>query len=196
MPRKLLVLALTIAALQACDIVFLGTSSIGSFLGNVLQLVASGLAAAMCFGAARRGHGLSRPFWLLVGMSMACWGVANLGWMYYEDWLHLEPPRLSPVRILFEIQGVFFAAALFLDKHKDSPRFDAETLLDSLQVGIVFFQLGVGEMVGGRFPGKFRLEVGALMQKLPVFLVAIGLEPDEHLVLPRRATRPLARTGA
>jgi len=144
MPRKLWVLALTIAALQACEIAFLGTSPLGSVLGNVLQLAASGFATWMCFGASRRGRGMSRPFWRLVGLSMACWCVANLGWMYYEDWLRMEPPQFSSVRILFEIQGVFFAAALFLDKHKDSARFDAETLLDSLQVGIVFFSVFFG----------------------------------------------------
>ena len=70
---------------------------------------------------------------------MATWGVANLGWMYYENWLHVQPPPLSIVRMLFDSQGVFFAIALFLDKEKDSPRFDAETLFDSLQIAIVFF---------------------------------------------------------
>ncbi len=43
------------------------------------------------------------------------------------------------------MQGVFFAIiALFLDKDKDSPRFDVETLLDSVQIAIVFFSAFFG----------------------------------------------------
>jgi PAS domain S-box-containing protein len=98
----------------------------------------------MAFGASLRGRGLSRPFWRLIGLGLATWGVANLGWMYYENYLHTQPPPISIVRMLFDSQGVFFAIALFLDKEKDSPRFDAETLLDSLQIAIVFFSAFFG----------------------------------------------------
>jgi PAS domain S-box-containing protein len=70
---------------------------------------------------------------------MASWGIANLGWTYYENWLHLLPPHYSLVRILFDVHGVFFAIALLLDKERDSPKFDTETLLDSLQISIVYF---------------------------------------------------------
>ena len=75
----------------------------------------------------------------MVALGLATWGIANLGWMYYENLRHEIIPPLSVVRILFDTQGVFFAIALFLDKEKDSPRFDAETLLDSVQIAIVFF---------------------------------------------------------
>src|SRR4029077_9888811 len=86
-------------------------------------------------------RGLSRQFWLLVGMGMATWGVANVGLTYYENWLHIATPRFSIVHILFDVQGVFYAIALFLDKDRDSPVFDLETLLDSVQIGLVFFSL-------------------------------------------------------
>ena len=143
-PRKLLTLALTIVALQVCAILFFGTTITGSLIGNSLQISASILAAVYCFKASRRGRGLSRPFWVLVGCGMAWWGVANVGWLYYEAWLHVEPARISIVRILFDVQGVFFAIALFLDKERDSPKFDAQTLLDSLQVAIVYFAVLYG----------------------------------------------------
>src|SRR5260370_287859 len=93
----------------------------------------------MAFKASQRARGLARPFWSMVGLGLATWGIANLGWMYYENLLHQTIPPLSVVRILFDTQGVFFAIALFLDKEKDSPRFDVETLLDSVQIAIVFF---------------------------------------------------------
>jgi PAS domain S-box-containing protein len=144
MPRKLSILALCVVGLQVGEILILGTSPKGALLANSLQLVACAIGAAMAFAASMRGRGLTRPFWRLIGLGLATWGVANLGWMYYENWLQAQVPSLSIVRILFDSQGVFFAIALFLDKDKDSPRFDAETLLDSLQVAIVFFSAFFG----------------------------------------------------
>jgi PAS domain S-box-containing protein len=144
MPRKLVVLAFIIVGLSILVIPSLGTSPAGSFLTNSLQICSCGVAVALCFLARRRGRGLSRPFWLLVGCSMAAWGVANLGWMYYENWLHAPTPRFSLVRVLFDVQGVFYAIALFLDKEKDSPDFNPETLLDAVQIAIIFFSVFFG----------------------------------------------------
>src|SRR5260370_11579173 len=144
MPRKLLVSVLVLLGLSVGIILTMGMSPLGSLLTNSLQIVCCGFAAAMCFGASKRGRGMSRPFWALVGCSIAAWGVANLGWMYYENWLHASVPRFSLVRILFDVQGVFYAIALFLDKEKDSPEFNAEMVLDSVQIAIVFLSLFFG----------------------------------------------------
>jgi PAS domain S-box-containing protein len=144
MSRKLPIVAVSVLGLQISEILFLGTSPAGSLLANLLQLVACAIGMTMAFGASMRARGLARPFWRLIGLGLAMWGVANLGWMYYENWLHAQVPALSTVRILFDSQGVFFAIALFLDKDKDSPSFDAETLLDSIQVAIVFFSAFFG----------------------------------------------------
>jgi PAS domain S-box-containing protein len=144
MSRKVAILALVVVALHACEILVLGTTPAGSVVANLLQLVACGLATAMACKASQRGRGLARPFWSMVALALATWGVANLGWMYYENLIHAQVPAMSVVRILFDTQGVFFAIALFLDKDKDSPRFDAETLLDSVQIAIVFFSAFFG----------------------------------------------------
>src|SRR5712692_7449791 len=141
MPRKLAILPFAIVGMNIYVILTFRDSPARSLLTNLLQIGSSGLAAALCFLARRRGRGLSRQFWLLVGMSMATWGVANVGWMYYENWLHIATPRFSVVRILFDVQGVFYAIALFLDKDEDSPEFNAEMVLDSVQVAIVFLSL-------------------------------------------------------
>src|ERR1700751_5084614 len=114
MPRKLLVSVIALLGLSAGVILILGMSPTGSTLTNFLQIACCGLAATMCFAASRRGRGLSRPFWVLVGCSIATWGLANVGWMYYENWLHAPVPRFSVVRVLFDVQGVFYAIALFL----------------------------------------------------------------------------------
>jgi PAS domain S-box-containing protein len=144
MSRRLPIVAVFVIGLQICQILFLGTSPVGSLLTNVLQLIACAIGSAMAFGASLRGRGLTRPFWRLIGLGLAMWGVANLGWMYYENWLQAPVPAVSTVRILFDSQGVFFAIALFLDKEQDSPSFDAETMLDSVQVAIVFFSAFFG----------------------------------------------------
>jgi hypothetical protein len=139
MIRKLTIVALAIVGLQICEILTLGTSPSGSLFTNCLQILASGIAAAMCFAACKRGHGLSRPFWLLVGCGLAMWGVANLSWMYYENWLHREPPSTSIVRFFFQAEGIFLAVALFQDEDKDSPKLNLASFLDLAQIGIVFF---------------------------------------------------------
>jgi PAS domain S-box-containing protein len=139
MPRKPLILAVVIVALHLCESATLGTSTAGSFLANLLEIFACGFAAFMAFGASRRGRGLSRPFWQIVGAGIAMWGVANLGWMYYEVVLHTEPSTTSAIRFLFSLETVLLAMALFLDQEKDSPRIDVESILDFIQIGIVFF---------------------------------------------------------
>src|SRR2546427_249390 len=120
MPRKPLILALVIVALHLCEAATLGTTATGSLLANLLEIFACGFAVVMAFGAYRRGRGLSRPFWLIVGAGITMWGVANLGWMYYEVVLHSEPPSASVVRFLFGLESVLIATALFLAQYLQS----------------------------------------------------------------------------
>jgi two-component system, cell cycle sensor histidine kinase and response regulator CckA len=144
MSRKLTILALWLIALHVGEVLILGTSAAGSLVANSLQMIACAIGTAAAFAASRRGYGLSRPFWMLIGAGLAMWGVANLGWMYYDNWLHSVVPSTSVIRVLFVTQGVFFAIALFLDKERDSASFDLETFLDSLQTGMVFFSAFFG----------------------------------------------------
>jgi two-component system, cell cycle sensor histidine kinase and response regulator CckA len=142
--RKVVILALVFVALHVLVVLAIGSTRIGSFCGNALEITASGIAAALSIRAARRGCGLSRSFWLLVGFGWATWGIANMGWMFYEVVLGLEPPALSAVRFLFDIQGAFFAMALFLDDERDSTKLDLATLLDFLQIVIIYFLIYLG----------------------------------------------------
>src|SRR5208282_6057829 len=87
---------------------------------------------------------MARPFWALVSCGMAAWGLANLGWMYYELVLHTIPTPGSTVRFFFSLHGIFFAMVLFLDQDKDSARFEPEFLLDFIQIVIVFFFVFLG----------------------------------------------------
>src|SRR5260370_6995724 len=114
MPRKSLILAAVVVALHLLEAATLGTSTTGSLVANLLQILACGFAAVMAFGASRRGHGLSRPFWLLVGMGISMWGIANLGGVYYEVVLHSEPPLTSPVPFLFSFEHFLIPMSSFL----------------------------------------------------------------------------------
>jgi len=144
MPRKLLILAATIVGAHLVEALTLGVSPSGTLIANLLEIAASVLAAVMSFGASRRARGMARPFWTLVGCGMAAWGVANLGWMYYELALHTKPAADSAVRFFFSVPGIFFAMVGFLDQEKDSARFEPEFLLDFTQIAIVFFFVFLG----------------------------------------------------
>ena len=144
MHRKLLILAAIFVGAHIAQAMILGLTPVGTLVANLLEVSASALAAAMCFGAARLARGMARPFWTLFGCGMATWGVADLGWMYYELVLHTQPAPGSAVRFLFSVQGIFLAMVLFLDQDKDSSEFDPEFLLDFTQIAIVFFFLYLG----------------------------------------------------
>ena len=142
--RKLLVLAFVIVASHVAVVLTLGPAPAGSLAGNLLQIASCGLGVAAAFFASRRANGLSRRFWLLVGCGLAIWGVANVGWMYYEMVLRTEPPTGSVVRFLFGTQSIFFALAVFLNQDKDSSTLDLESVLDFVQIAIVFFFIFIG----------------------------------------------------
>jgi len=139
--RKLSVVAVLVIGLQVCQILLLGPTNTGSLLANSIQTVASLVAAAACFLTLLKSQRMCRLFWLLIGLAMSSWGVANLGWTYYEVVLHTAPPAASIVRFLFEVPLMFFGIALFLDPERDSPRVSAELMLDSLQIVIAFYFL-------------------------------------------------------
>jgi PAS domain S-box-containing protein len=138
MPRKLVVLAGSILALHVVIAATLHGTPRGFLASNLLQNFTAGMAAFTCFLAARRGQGLSRPFWSLVSCAMLAWGAGDLGWTYYQYFLHLDPPPTSITHFLFDSQVLFLAMASFLDPDRDSPRLNAESLLDFLQLAIVF----------------------------------------------------------
>lgn len=142
--RKLLAVAFVIVASHAVAVLTLGTSPAGSLIGNLLQITACALAVAAAFAASRRATGLTRRFWLLVGCGLAVWGAANIGWAYYEIVLRTEPPTGSVVRFLFGTQSIFFALAVFLNQDKDSSTLDVESVLDFVQIAIVFFFIFIG----------------------------------------------------
>src|SRR5271169_3615022 len=144
MPRKLLIASAAIVILHVLQEVFLGVSPLGSLLANTLQIFTACLAAVLCFAAMRRGTGFTRPFWLLVGCSFLIWSIANLGWVYYETFLHMEPPTDSIFPFLVESRSLFLAMALLLDQKEDSSGLDLASLFDFVQLLIIFALIYLG----------------------------------------------------
>ena len=144
MPRKLLILSVVIVALHATQEVFVGTSPLGSFLANALQIFSACLAAVLCFRASRRGPGFTRPFWLLIGCSFLVWAIADMGWVYYESFLHMEPPTDSIFPFLVESRSLFLAMALLLDQKEESESLDLASFFDFVQLLIIFALIYLG----------------------------------------------------
>jgi two-component system, cell cycle sensor histidine kinase and response regulator CckA len=143
-PRSLVLVALAVLAGHVFTVVFLGRSTFGSLIGNSLQIFCSFLAAAMCFRAARNSSGFTQSFWTMIGFATGVWGVADIGWTYYEVVLYREPPPGSIIRFLFDTHGMFFVMALFLNQEKTTAEVESEEMLDFVQVGILFFLIYFG----------------------------------------------------
>jgi len=144
MPRKLYILAFSIITLHIVEIFTLGTSTTGSLFGNLLQTAACSFAVVMCIRASRRGIGFTRSFWMVIAAGIGIWGVANIGWAYYEVVLLREPPELSFVRFFFDTQEAFFAMAILLDHDQGGKEIDLGFVLDAIQIVIVFLFIYVG----------------------------------------------------
>jgi PAS domain S-box-containing protein len=144
MPRKLFILASAISLLHVVEVLTLGKSPAGSLLGNGLQIFACVVAVIMCLRASRRGTGFARSFWVLIAAGIGVWGVANIGWTYYEVVQLREPPELSFTRFLFDTQEAFFLIAILLDRDRDLTEVDLGLLLDAVQIVLVSLFVYVG----------------------------------------------------
>jgi PAS domain S-box-containing protein len=138
MMRKLTILALAIVGLHIVEATVLGKSPSGALLGNLLQIIASFVATYACFEASRRSARLGRAFWILVGIGISVWGLANMGWTYYEVVEGVEPPELSFIRFMFDMQEAFFAMAILLERDEQAKRIDVGFLLDAVQIALIF----------------------------------------------------------
>src|SRR5215467_2138808 len=144
MTRKITILASAIVGLHIVEATALGKSASGALLGNLLQIVASFIATYACFEASQRSARLGRAFWILVGVGISVWGLANIGWTYYEVAAGIEPPPFSFIRFMFDMQEAFFAMAILLDRDEQAKRADVGFLLDSVQITLVFLFIYVG----------------------------------------------------
>jgi two-component system cell cycle sensor histidine kinase/response regulator CckA len=138
MTRKITILALAIVGLHIVEATALNRSASGALLGNLLQIIASFIATYACFEASKSSRRLGSAFWILVGIGISVWGLANIGWTYYQVAVGIEPPDLSFIRFMFDMQEAFFAMAILLDRDEQAKRVDIGFLLDSVQITLIF----------------------------------------------------------
>jgi len=144
MTRKITILAFAIVGLHIVEATALNRSASGALLGNLLQIVASFIATYACFEASKSSRRLGRAFWILVGIGISVWGLANIGWTYYEATSGIQPPGLSFIRFMFDMQEAFFAMAILLDRDDQAKRVDIGFLLDAVQITLIFLFIYVG----------------------------------------------------
>jgi PAS domain S-box-containing protein len=195
--RSLVIAIITIVALHVVSILAFGSQTVGPLIGNLLQVSASFLAAFLSYRAATKIPGFSRSFWTLVAFSMAIWGVANLGWTFFEVVLHIEPPPGSMIRFLFDTHGMFFVMALFLNQENSDSSVDVGETLDFLQIGILFFLVYfvmyflAAETMGPKAAIERENEV-MIWGHLGVLLLALVQWRRAHLPMARQLYRGLA----
>lgn len=138
MRRNLLIAATAIVVLHLVQASFIGTTPLGSFIANALQISAALLAAVACFRASRRGAGFTRLFWRLVSCSFVSWSLGNVAWLYYESFLRSEPPLGSMAYVLTDARSLLLIMALLLDQKEDSDSVKVGPFLDSVQLSIIY----------------------------------------------------------
>jgi PAS domain S-box-containing protein len=175
MPRRLITLAAVIVGLHLIEVMTLGINPPGPLLAELLESFAAAVAVWMCFGAYRRARGVSRPFWLLVGLAVGSQVVTDLTWAYLEGWHHTLPTTLTVVQLLPSIRALLLVLVLFLDPADDSPRLGLGSLVDLVQIVIVFFFLYLlVEYVPGEFSATIQREVQiAVLQRMVLIVLAV-----------------------
>lgn len=154
-----LALVFILLAIHLVGIPLYGSSYNGALLANSLQIASATLAAVVCLLAWRRAAGLSRLFWVAVSLACVSWAGASLGWAYYENWLRIEVPFPSPVFFLYHATAGFLVMSLFISEDRDAHQLSIETLLDFIQIGIIFFFL----YLDFYYVPSFHLDAGAVL---------------------------------
>src|SRR5579864_4202200 len=129
--------AVALAALHLLILGWLGVTSSGVVASNLVQFASSLLAAIACVEAARRGHGPSRHYWMLIAAGLVTWSVAQLLWTYHDAVNQSAQESPSPTDIVFFFAFAPFVVALIVDWHRSREGINWERTLDVAQVAIV-----------------------------------------------------------
>ena len=110
-----------------------------TWTSNILQVVCCIVAAAFCFNASRRSPGLDKTFWGLFGIAFSAYGISNIIWTYYENWLNAPVPASPLSQFLYLCYDAPIVMALFLREGEDPSGLDWQGSLDFVQMLMVAF---------------------------------------------------------
>jgi signal transduction histidine kinase len=92
-----------------------------ALFGNLVQALLQTVACTVMFMRAREAHGNQRIFWSLLSLGTFIWLLAQLQWIYYENYLGIQPPNPSPGDAIFFLHTVPMIAATALHPHAAVP---------------------------------------------------------------------------
>jgi signal transduction histidine kinase len=128
-----------LVVLQIAGFLLLGPGSLRALVSNLIQIAACLAAAGLCFHASRRSREMARTFWVLFALAFTAYGILNIVWTYYENWLH-QPVPASPVsQFLYLCYDAPIVMALFLSEGEDASGLDWYRTLDFVQMLMVAF---------------------------------------------------------
>jgi two-component system cell cycle sensor histidine kinase/response regulator CckA len=138
MRRRVASAAWVLVALQVAAFLLLA-EPLRSWASNIVQVACCIVAAAFCFGASRRSPGLDKTFWGLFAISFSAYGISNIIWTYYENWLKTPVPASPLSQFLYLCYDAPIVMALFLREGEDPSGLDWPRSLDFVQMLMVAF---------------------------------------------------------
>jgi signal transduction histidine kinase/CheY-like chemotaxis protein len=137
--RRIGLAAWLLVVLQIGSFLVLGPGSPRALVSNLIQIAACLTAAGFCFYVSRRSREMARTFWVLFAFAFTAYGISNVVWTYYENWLH-QPVPASPVsQFLYLCYDAPIVMALFLREGEDASGLDWYRSLDFVQMLMVAF---------------------------------------------------------
>jgi signal transduction histidine kinase len=137
--RRIAWAAWLLVVLQIASFLLLGPGSSRALISNIIQIAACLTAAGLCLHASRRSRDVARTFWMLFAFAFTAYGISNVIWTYYENWLH-QPVPASPVsQFLYLCYDAPIVMALFLREGEDASGMDWYRSLDFVQMLMVAF---------------------------------------------------------
>jgi len=138
MRRRVAWSAWLLVALQIAAFLLLA-DPLRTWASNIIQVACCLVAAAFCFSASRRSPGLDKTFWGLFAISFSAYGISNIIWTYYENWLKAPVPASSLSQFLYICYDGPIVMALFLREGEDPSGLDWQRSLDFVQMLMVAF---------------------------------------------------------
>jgi signal transduction histidine kinase len=141
MRRQIARAAWLLVAVQIAAFLLVHSPVLRSLISNIIQILCCFTAAAFSFVAARRSRDLARTFWGLFGLAFLAYGISNVAWSYYENWLHQPVPSSAISQFLYLCYDAPIVMALFLREGEDPSGLDWQRSLDFVQMLLVAFLL-------------------------------------------------------
>jgi signal transduction histidine kinase/CheY-like chemotaxis protein len=139
MLRRMAWAAWILVVLQIAGFLLIGSEALRALASNLIQIAACFTAAGFCVVASRRSRLLGRTFWILFAFAFTAYGVSNVVWAYYENWLRLPVPASPVSQFLYLCYDAPIVMALFLREGEDPSGLDWQRSLDFVQMLMVAF---------------------------------------------------------